>query len=914
MKDDIDIREKISSIRQALMNSGYFDPTFFPNGEEAVPEAHRAGARLEEYLKAAKKAREQLADASSFIHRHVVTRILDIERHVRRPESFDRLRALMEELLLASEQFKDERAFVQVYGEILSIYILTLYRCGSAGRESPVVQMILRNIARRKAIEIDQTRLEESFAELQDTVTIALIAKRYAVYVLATQGFNVLFRSEIEFRTFGTSPEALALQITNLLLKHSIKLSAVTDVVCGGGDLGAVPDGIYVLTERVRDESWKRLHNSSLNRGALIAWELKELLRRQGDQARVNASVCSPLSFSTLRTHDMYSLFRADSRELRQSLKGYVKVTPLKAVAALLSEIQRINPEQLNLLVMSLDELFASVVRKTGPQIVRELAAQDANRSLIDFDFGKIVDSLKQENFTIPPGFRLASREIGTGVKEICELLMIVHSGKISSHLSNALRNVVDAYAKQVAMILEMSSAGKPAERPHFIVITSMMALDPYFQELFTKIREMIDNPFTPVMCLDSLEQEYLIANHLFEMYVNPAPGDRRLHYTVEIRSMKHAIQVLGSTVAGLEQFSFSGLLDEVKNSIADGTFSPVNLVLVGADNEDALVAVSNAKDYGLLDRVALIGDPREIADAVDRSKSPLSPSLNPSVQIIPIDPLAVDYEGKKKSMAEVFCRFLQENRDYIVMKGSLDTAGILHEALSIYKSDGAAAGSDKPAVKRLASHTALFVLPDGRFFALSDAAVNPGFRNSEALLRAIENQIDVVRKVVYPRQMLKVAIITAVEKETAAIPSTLLAAETEQRAEELEDRYGPLIVEGPLSFDLATVPEVAHEKHYSRRIMGDANCLVGTDINTANVLYKMLSKTMGSLGLIVDNGGIITAGPGTVPIVLTSRGDTAQTKFNSILLALAYASRGQEAQQSAGKDGEASQDKNRVA
>lgn len=45
----------------------------------------------------------------------------------------------------------------------------------------------------------------------------------------------------------------------------------------------------------------------------------------------------------------------------------------------------------------------------------------------------------------------------------------------------------------------------------------------------------------------------------------------------------------------------------------------------------------------------------------------------------------------------------------------------------------------------------------------------------------------------------------------------------------------------------------------------------------------------MGSLGLLVDSGSIITAGPGTVPIVLTSRGDTAQTKFNSILLALAY-------------------------
>jgi phosphate butyryltransferase len=161
-----------------------------------------------------------------------------------------------------------------------------------------------------------------------------------------------------------------------------------------------------------------------------------------------------------------------------------------------------------------------------------------------------------------------------------------------------------------------------------------------------------------------------------------------------------------------------------------------------------------------------------------------------------------------------------------------------------------------------------------------------------------IENQTDVVRSVAPPDLMLKTAIITAVEKETSAIPATLLAGEAEKKAKILEEKYAPLIIEGPLSFDLATVPEVAEEKHYDGRIMGDANCMVATDINTANVLYKMLSKTMGSLGLIVDNGGIITAGPGTAPIVLTSRGDTAQTKFNSILLALCYSARSRQSKE----------------
>lgn len=888
MRENYDLNEKIDSIKNTLINAGLYAPSLFDDRAGSPTMTAPESSKLENILDSAKSVHKELRNIAVLMQENVIAEMLELERHVREPQQFEALCSLLKRIVAASDGFRKEVELVPVYGDLLSLYILFLFRCGSAGRESPIIRMILKNLTRRKAIEMDHAQLDEAINRLKESVCIGIIAKRYAVYVVATRGLEILFRSEIEFRVHGTSPEALALQITNILLKHGIKLSDITDVVCGGGDIGPLPDGIYVMTEKVRDESWKRLHNTSLNRGALVAWELRQLLRPQGEGDPINASLCSPLSFSTLNSHAVSSLFKEDTRELRQNLRGYVKVTPLKSQAALLSEIQGINPENFNLLVMSLDELFASVARKIGPRLVRELAAQEANKTLINFDFAKIVDWLKQENFVIPPTFRLAAQEIGTGVKEICELLMIIESDKISSPLERSLMHVVDSYARQVATVLEMASAGDSSERPYFIVITSMMALDRHFQTLFTKIRNRMDSPFTPIMCLDSLEHEYLIANHLFEMYVNPAKGDRRLHYTVEEKSMKQALQILGAAGSGIETFSFSQLLDEVTGFITEGTLQPANLVLVGADNEDALLAVSNAKGYGLLNKIALIGDSDEIAAAIQHAKVPLSPNQDSNVEIIPISPLAVDYEQKKNSMAEVFQDFLRNNPDFVVMKGSLDTAALLREALAVYKTEDAAGGEPK---KKSASHTGLFVLPDGRFFALSDAAVNPGFRNADSLLRAVENQLDVVRTVVHSRHVLKVAIITAVEKETAAIPSTLLAAEAEQKSKQLEKTYGPLVVEGPLSFDLATVPEVAEEKHYQGRIMGDANCLVATDINTANVLYKMLSKTMGSLGLLVDTGSIITAGPGTVPLILTSRGDTAQTKFNSILMALAYAS-----------------------
>ena len=894
MDNDNHIDQAIRAIRKALSNSGYFKS--FTGSEIALSEQRETRSTMDEALRNALEARRDLEEMAIYLHDKVITPIFQLEQQISEPKYFEELRRLLEQLLGATENLRKEREHVRelvnLHARLVAVYLLILFRCGSPGRQSPIMWMIFRNIARRKATELGARQIDQLLPGLANAVTIAIIAKRYAVYVLAARGNRLLLRAEIDLRTYGTSPEQLALQITNLLVENGIKLTEVTDLVCAGGDLGTLPDGTYVLTEKIRNESWKRLPNSSLNRGALVAWELRKLLKNQKSHGGINASLCSPLSFSTLGSHDMDSLFRQGEFELSHNLKGLLKVTPLKSAAALLSEIEGINSEAMNLVVMTLDDLFASVVKKVGSRMVRELAAQDANKILTSFDFAKIIDRLEQEKFAIPPHFRLASRDRGTGVGEICELLMIAESEKVSSSLARNLMYVVDSYARQVAMVLQMVSAGLPEERPHFIVVTSMRAVEPYFRRLFGKIRDRIDIPFTPVICLDSFEHEYLIANHLFESYVNYG-SDRRLRIEVEAASMRQALKVLESSGGLASAFSFGSLMDEVTGGISDGTVKPAHVVLVGADNEDALMAAGEAKEQGLIDRLTLIGDPEDITSAVERSKAPLSLSSDGAIKIIRIDPLATDVESKKTSMTKVFRGFIEQNPDCIIMKGSLDTALILREALSIYKSEPESGTSEKPAKRKSASHTALFVLPNGRFFALSDAGVNPSFRDADALLRVIENQVDVLRKAVDPSRTFKIAIITAVEKETPAIPSTLLAAEAAARAEGLQDRYGPLIVEGPLSFDLATAPEVAEEKHYDGQIRGDADCLVATDINTANVLYKMLSKTMGSLGLMVDNGGIITAGPGTVPIVLTSRGDTARTKLNSILLALAYASRG---------------------
>ncbi len=880
------IDKEVNDIQNHLIESGYFLPSVFR--ENALNE-HSTGdsvSKLDRRLDEAKRFQNDLLDISDQLRTQVVNKVLDLQDTMVDPEGYVKIETLLRRILDAVDQYGTEPGFVAVYGELLSVYLLTLYRLGYSGNKSPIIEILLNSLVRRKGMEVTISGLKDLLKDLDNKVTVSLISKRFAVYCLVARGLTISFRAEISFSKHGIAPENLALQVINLLIKHGVRLGDVTEIVTAGGDLGAAPGGMYALDDRVRAESQKRLSNSSLNRGALVACALKELLREQGVKGSINTSLASPLSFTTIEGHGTHLFLRSDSKDLKDSLKGYVKATPLKSIASIISEIRGIPYEELNMVVMSLDELFASVVRKIGPRVERELAAQEANEVLNNYDFQKIVRALEEEGFEIPSHFRLASPKIGTGVKEVCELLAIMDSGKISGEISKALGHVVDSYAESVAKVITMACVGHEKDRPDYIVVTSMMALDPYFHKLFAKIRNRLDRRHTPVMCLDSLEHEYLIARHLFEVFINPS-GDRRLNFSVETTSLKKAIRVLESPSLGLDSFSFSDLLEGITQGIANGSLEKGKICLVGADNDEALAAVFDAKDYGLLKNIALIGAENEIQEAAKQAQIPLAPGSDDDVFMIPIDSSAMDQESKNKATADVFREFLHRNPDYIIMKGGLPTADVLRGALSIYKPDKD--NDSKDSKRKMASHTSLFVLPEGRFFALSDAAVNPSFTDPKRLLMAIENQVEVVRKVVSRDMALKVAIITAVEKQTSAIPSTHLAAQTMEMADELEKKYGPLIVEGPLSFDLATVPEVAQEKHYTGEIQGDANCLIATDINTANVIYKMLSKTMGSLGLMVDTGSIITAGPGTLPIVLTSRGDTTKAKFNSILLAYAY-------------------------
>ena len=109
-------------------------------------------------------------------------------------------------------------------------------------------------------------------------------------------------------------------------------------------------------------------------------------------------------------------------------------------------------------------------------------------------------------------------------------------------------------------------------------------------------------------------------------------------------------------------------------------------------------------------------------------------------------------------------------------------------------------------------------------------------------------------------------------------MPATVEAAELTKMCE--EGQIPGCIIDGPLSLDLAIDPEAAkHKGATNRKIQGDADVLLFPDIHAGNLVYKAIVHMVK-----MRNGGILT---GTkVPVILTSRSDSFETKVNSIALA----------------------------
>ena len=121
-----------------------------------------------------------------------------------------------------------------------------------------------------------------------------------------------------------------------------------------------------------------------------------------------------------------------------------------------------------------------------------------------------------------------------------------------------------------------------------------------------------------------------------------------------------------------------------------------------------------------------------------------------------------------------------------------------------------------------------------------------------------------------------KVGVVTCVEKLNPKMPETVEADALKQM--NLRGEITGCIVEGPISYDCAVSKEIAEFKGFHSPCAGDCDILLAPNIHAGNIMGKMLAVTCGAkmAGFIVG---------AKCPVVMTSRGATAEEKYLSIVI-----------------------------
>lgn len=222
--------------------------------------------------------------------------------------------------------------------------------------------------------------------------------------------------------------------------------------------------------------------------------------------------------------------------------------------------------------------------------------------------------------------------------------------------------------------------------------------------------------------------------------------------------------------------------------------------------------------------------------------------------------------ESDHQKCVEVAVKMVHNNDAHILMKGKVATPELLKGVLN--KEWGLRTGT-------LLSHFALFeVNTYHKLIAITDVAMNiaPNLKDKIAI---VNNSVSYLNKMGIAKP--KVAVLGAIEMVNESMQATLDAALLSKMNQ--RDQIKNCIIDGPLAFDNAVSFESAKNKNIKSAVAGDTDLLLMPDIEVGNVLYKTL------VFFAKAKVASIVLGAKT-PIVLTSRSDSEESKYHSILLA----------------------------
>ena len=291
---------------------------------------------------------------------------------------------------------------------------------------------------------------------------------------------------------------------------------------------------------------------------------------------------------------------------------------------------------------------------------------------------------------------------------------------------------------------------------------------------------------------------------------------------------------------------------DSLLKLVAD--HPPCRLAVAVAQDHTVLEAVRDAEARGLI-QATLFGDRTAILEAGQK------------VGYQPSEAAVVHEPDPVKAALGAVSQASRGEAD-MVMKGYIHTDDFLRAVLN--KEQGLRTGS-------IMSH--VFIAENrglGRLLFIADGAMNiaPDLEQKAAILLNtvyLANAFGVMRP--------KVAVLTAVELVNPLMPATLDAAALAQMSRRRQFSVD-CEVDGPLALDNAISELAAKHKKITGSVAGWADVLLVPNIEAGNMLAKALAYLGGCrlAGLLVG---------AKVPVVLTSRADSAESKLLSIASAV---------------------------
>lgn len=288
----------------------------------------------------------------------------------------------------------------------------------------------------------------------------------------------------------------------------------------------------------------------------------------------------------------------------------------------------------------------------------------------------------------------------------------------------------------------------------------------------------------------------------------------------------------------------------------------PVRIAVVGAHDPEVLRAVARAQQEGMV-VATLVGD----WPAIEAYSAQTGVDLTGATLF---------HEPEPQQAARHVVDLVRTGQADVLVKGQIKTADLLGIALNRHIGIRG---------RGLLTHVGIFDLPGvDRLIYLSDSGVvvDPDVYQK---LEIINNVVKVAHLFGVPQP--RVAILAASDRVHPKIPASIDALALSKMAE--QGWVEGAIVDGPLALDLAISPRAASIAEIHSPIAGQADVLIVPNVEAGNIVAKGLQYFAHArmAGLVVG---------AKVPIIISSRADSAETRYLSLAMAVILAGGGDSA------------------